>query len=479
MTSGWREKVEKDLGGAGFERTLVTKLPGSLRIQPLYDVADREGRTIRVGRAGAVSLAVVRWAGPGVDAPVVAGGGRWILGETSATDGLVEANGALRDRGEPLAHALDVHEGGGSVPLEVAVAIGRFLDGVRSTGRAPALGVAVGTEIFVEIAKLRALRALASRAAEALLGGPVAVRIAARTSLVSFSRIEPQTNALRATLGCVAAIVGGADLVATAPYDLLAPSTDPEVRARAERLAATTGLVATLESHLASTIDPAHGAYFVEALTADVCARAWDIVRELERAGGAAAAPGVWRERLAADAELRRRDAACGKLPRVGASRLAAPGAPAEGALHPLAAHVFRDTAAFEMLREVARPVSLVIAGDARKLGPREDYVRDVVAAWGARTDPLRYASVAEATEVVLRSALHDVVVVCVEDADFAVLSPLVRRLAQSAGSARAVVIAGRPGASEGALREAGARAFLHLGADLVAVAREIFGGAG
>lgn len=478
MSSGWREKVEKDLGGASFERALVTELAGGLRVEPLYDAY--RAVPVRVGRAGPVTLAVVQWSDRASAAPTVGGCARWMLGAPTATDGrdIVEADGVVCEAGESLAHAIDVHEGGGSIPLELGVSIARFIETVRETGRAPSLGVAVGTEVFVEIAKLRALRALASRAAEALLDAPVTVRVAARTSLVPFSRVEQQTNALRATLACVAALLGGADLVATAPYDLLAPSDDREVRERADRLAATTGLIATLESHLATTTDPCHGAYFVEALTAELCVRAWEVVRALEAAGGARAAEGIWRAKLATDAAARARDAARGKLPRVGASRFAAPGAPVEGPIHTLAAHVQRDTAAFEALRAVARPVSIVVAGDARKLGPRVDYVRDVVAAWGASAQMRRFASVDEACVAVRDAPLHDVVAVCVEDAELPALAPLLRALASASMPARAVVVAGRPGASEVPLREAGARAFVHVGADLVAVAREIFGGA-
>jgi methylmalonyl-CoA mutase len=475
MHRGWREKVERDLGGASFERTLVTELAGGLRIQPLYD----GGSGRRLGRAGDVELAVIQTS-PGDAGEALAGvEARWWLGTPPApVAGVVEERSSsavtVREAGRTVAHALDVVDAGGSVPLEVAVAVARFLDAIRAEGRAPALATALGTEVFVEVAKLRALRLLAGRAAHALLGQPAEIRVLARTSLVSFSRIEPETNALRATLGAVAGLVGGADLVATAPYDVLSePAHD---HARAERLASTTALIAVLESQLAATRDPAHGSYLVESLTDDIATAAWRVVRELEAAGGAAQAGERWRARLADEREERRRAAVKGKLPRVGASRLAAADAPVAGSIRPSLAQVERDTAAFEALRDerLAGPIAVIVAGDGRKLAPRADYVREVASTWGSAVELLRFATLADAAGAVAGGAVAPgrPVAVCVEDAAFPELAPLVRALAP-----RPVVVAGRPGPHEPTLRDAGARTFVFVGADLPAVARELFDG--
>ncbi|MBN8616228.1 MAG: hypothetical protein J0L92_36900, partial [Deltaproteobacteria bacterium] len=325
MLDAWRQRLAKE--GIDASRGLVTELPGGVRLAPLYEEA---ARRLRVVRSSPVTLASVEHGdsdAPRVD-PSVA---RWVLGSpTKQGEGeVVEERGArtlVHEGTHAAVHAIDVHEAGGSIPLEIAVSIGRWLDALREGRRDAPIAVAVGTEMFVEIAKLRAIRTLAQRSALAM-GHAASVRILARASVVAHSRIEPETNALRSTLSVLASMLGGADLVAAAPYDLLSP-LEGEARARSSRLAGTTGLVAALESHLALADDPLHGAYFVETLTAELSEAAWAIVRQLERDGGAAAATDRWRALLADDAQARRKSAAMGKLPRVGASRLARVEAP-------------------------------------------------------------------------------------------------------------------------------------------------------
>lgn len=486
MYDAWRSKVERDLGGVAFERALVTQLDGGLRIAPLYEAG---GPSQWLGRSGEVALAAMALAGHEAPLPtnelpakeLLANERRWSLrGEASTTNAgepgdIAEASSAsgtaLHEGGAGLAHALDVHDRGGSAVLEIAVALARWLEALRA-GHDTALAVAVGSEVFVEAAKLRALRSLAGRAGRAIGRSGDRVRILARTSLVGFSRIEPETNALRTTLSVLAAMLGGAEVVAAAPYDLLCP-LEGSAHARAARLASTTGLVASLEAHLTSVEDPLHGAYFVEALTRELTEASWGIVRELERRGGIAAAEDHWRDLLARDARTRHERVVTGRLPRVGATRLARADAPMLGPVHPWLAHVVRDAAPFEALRDehVARATTILVVGDAKKTAPRADYLRETLSTWGAPTQRALLADPSAALSS-LQGTLEDAVVVCAEDATFAQLPALVRAL-RARG---AVAVAGKPGAHEAALREAGAHTFVHLGVELPACARAFYG---
>jgi len=477
MAAGWRERVERDLGGASFERALVTELAGGLRVQPLYEAA-----VASFVPGGATELAVVAVGGGAGPVPV-ANERVWRIG--AGEGALLERhdgeNTRLWEAGREVAHGIDVHDAGGSIPLELGVALARWLDALRAGHTEAAIGVAVGPEMFVEVSKLRALRSLATRAGTALLGSAPRVRLVSRSSLVPFSRIEEETNALRATLSAVAAIVGGADLNGIAPFAALTGDAAAESTAsRAARLAATTGLVARFESHLDATMDPAHGSYLVEALTRDIASATWTVVRDLESQGGAARSPDRWRTRLVDESQARAAAAAAGKLPRVGASRLARHDAPLAPPVAAALAHVVRDAAPFESVRDerLARPTTLIVAGDARRTAARADYVRDVLACWGAPQESLRFASIDAAVAAIGADAgvvRTEAVALCVEDADFERLGPLVHLLARDGELPRAVLVAGRPGPHEAGLRAAGARSFVHLGSDLPRAARTFF----
>lgn len=475
----WRQAVERELGNRELDRVLVLELPGALKVPSLPDpvaqprrVADTRTRHALVavqGRATRrladeciwmIDRSLDKPPGDRSDAAVQ----EWRLG--SAVH--------IRWCGNEVAHALDVHESGASIPLEVAVAVARYLDALRSGRDSTPLGVAVGPEVFLEVAKLRALRSLARRAAKALTGRNVELRIVSRTSLRSFSRIEEETNAIRATLGTLAAIIGGSDVHATAPFDILAGSASPsQTSEKADRLAATTGLIAALEAYADAPADPTYGSHFVEFMTREIQDLAWEIVRDSERQGGARAAEAPWRARIAEEARARSEAAARGSVARVGASRFARYDAPLAPPVDELFAHILREASPFEELREraVARSTRVLSVGDARALAARESFVAEILGCFGARVERSHVRSMSEACERA-HGVAEDAVALCVLDADFGDLAPLVSRLANG----RAVLVAGHPGTHETALRDAGARAFLYVGSDLPAVARAFYG---
>ncbi len=144
--------------------------------------------------------------------------------------------------------------------------------------------LSVSGHFFAQIAKLRAARLLWSKVVAAAGGSAEAQRMAlhARTATFTKSVRDPWVNMLRGTAESFAAIAGGADSVATAPFDeCLGPSD-----AFARRIARNTQLVLREESHLHRVVDPAGGSYYVEALTDSLARAAWEAFREVERHGG-------------------------------------------------------------------------------------------------------------------------------------------------------------------------------------------------
>lgn len=143
--------------------------------------------------------------------------------------------------------------------------------------------VAVGSDVFTEVAKMRALRWTWARVASAIEGAPVrAPWIHAETSLRTLSKRDPWTNMLRGTNQTIAAILGGVDAVTTRAFDEAVGSSN----AVGARLARNTATILLEESHLADVVDPVGGSYYVEALTESLARAAWQTFQAIEAAGG-------------------------------------------------------------------------------------------------------------------------------------------------------------------------------------------------
>jgi len=211
----------------------------------------------------------------------------------------------------------------GATPVrELAVAITTgvaYLRAAEAAGLEPARAasqieftLSVGTNQFGEIAKLRAFRRLWARVLE-LSGVAEEDRrsfLLARTSDRMLAGIDPWSNMLRATTAGFAAAVGGAEGLTVTPFDTVVADA---VGAAApgglgRRIARNTQLVLQEESALRRVADPAGGSWYVESLTDATARAAWDLVTEIEGAGGAITAlvDGRWESELAEQADRRR-----------------------------------------------------------------------------------------------------------------------------------------------------------------------------
>jgi methylmalonyl-CoA mutase len=179
---------------------------------------------------------------------------------------------------------------------------------------------ALRTDLFMELAKLRAARSLWSRVVAACGGSEAAGRmhIHARTSPADRTARDPWVNLLRSTTEAFTAAVGGADSVHVGPFDEAIGSPDDFSR----RIAFNTQLLLREESHLDAVADPAGGSWYVEALTEQLIEAAWAELQAIEAAGGMAAVleSGWLAERIAAVAAGRARAVAQRKDPITGVS---------------------------------------------------------------------------------------------------------------------------------------------------------------
>ncbi len=144
--------------------------------------------------------------------------------------------------------------------------------------------IGIGTHHFLAVAKLRAARQVWSRVVEASGGSRQAqqMRIQTRTADRVLTRHDPYVNLLRNAVAIFAAGVGGADAITSVPFDARIGLPDDFSR----RVARNTVHVLQEESHLHRVVDPAGGSWFIDQLTEELAAKAWEIFQETERQGG-------------------------------------------------------------------------------------------------------------------------------------------------------------------------------------------------
>lgn len=146
------------------------------------------------------------------------------------------------------------------------------------------LSLSVGTNLFVEIAKLRACRMVWSRLIE-LSDIPESngfPPMHLHTSDSSRTVHNRHINLLRGTVEAFASIAGGCDSLTISPLDHASGLVDQF----SLRMARNTQLILAEESHLGAVIDPAGGSYYVERLTDSIAEQAWNKFREIETMGG-------------------------------------------------------------------------------------------------------------------------------------------------------------------------------------------------
>ena len=146
---------------------------------------------------------------------------------------------------------------------------------------------AIGSNFFMEVAKLRAARLLWSTLmAEKFSPGESEVADAAHAlpdfRCVSLTADGPYNNIMRVTLQALAAALGGTQSLHTNSFDeALALPTDFSAG-----IARNTQLVLQEESRITDVVDPLAGSYYVEKLTADLADEARKLIEEVEEMGG-------------------------------------------------------------------------------------------------------------------------------------------------------------------------------------------------
>jgi methylmalonyl-CoA mutase N-terminal domain/subunit len=146
------------------------------------------------------------------------------------------------------------------------------------------------SDFFEEIAKYRAARRIWHKAVIERYGAKSprtwALRFHAQTAGCSLTAQQPMNNVVRTALQALSAVLGGTQSLHTNSLD--------EAWALPTEFAATIALrtqqIIAHETGVTNTVDPLGGSYFVEALSNEVEAGAWDYIRKIDSMGGMVAA---------------------------------------------------------------------------------------------------------------------------------------------------------------------------------------------
>lgn len=141
--------------------------------------------------------------------------------------------------------------------------------------------VAIGSNYFFEIAKLRALRLLFKTIASAY-NHDLDCMILATPSRRNKTIYDYNTNLIRTTSECMSAVLGGANVIANLPYDSLYHK-DNEF---GDRLARNQLLILQQEAYFDKVDNPSDGSYYIESLTNQLAEKALGLFKEIEKCGG-------------------------------------------------------------------------------------------------------------------------------------------------------------------------------------------------
>lgn len=192
-----------------------------------------------------------------------------------------------------------MHEAGAPAEIELAYTLADGMEYLR-TGLTAGLDIdefaprlsffwGIGMNHFMEIAKMRAGRLLWSKIVKSF--GPrddksMALRTHCQTSGYSLTEQDPFNNVARTCIEAMAAAFGGTQSLHTNALDeAIALPTDFSAK-----IARDTQKYLQQETEITWAVDPWAGSYYVEYLTGELVRRAWQLIEEVEAAGGMARA---------------------------------------------------------------------------------------------------------------------------------------------------------------------------------------------
>jgi methylmalonyl-CoA mutase N-terminal domain/subunit len=193
----------------------------------------------------------------------------------------------IREAGSTAVQELAFTLANGIAYAQAAVAVGLSPD---EFGERLSFFFNAHNHFFQEVAKFRAARRLWARIMRDRFGATnpkaLALKFHAQTGGSTLTAQQPENNVVRVAIQALSAVAGGAQSIHTNAYDeaLALPSE------RSARIALRTQQLIANEAGGTDTADPLGGAYFIEALTDELEAKAGELLERIDDLGGAVAA---------------------------------------------------------------------------------------------------------------------------------------------------------------------------------------------
>lgn len=337
----------------------------------------------------------------------------------------------------------------------------------------------VGSNFFMEIAKLRAGRMLwATIVNEYKPTGKEAAKMVVHCETSEFNKTiyDPYVNMLRTQTEAMSAALGACHSMTVQPFDKVFRTPNEF----SERIARNQQLLLKEESYLSMIMDPGAGSYYIENLTDSIAREAWKLFVEIEEKGGylSALKAGEIQAQIKVSATAKskavanRREIFLGtnQYPNAGETMaesveaaLVNPPEAKVGDVEPI--QLFRGAEAFEALRLATeksdkRPkVFMLTYGNLAMRLARSQFSANFFGCAGYEIiDNLGFASVEEGVEAALKTKA-DIVVLCSSDDEYTIAAPAA--FEKLNGKAQ-FVVAGAPACMD-ELKAKGIAHFVHV----------------
>ncbi len=402
---------------------------------------------------------------------------------------LLEMNGCMKNFKVINVNGIVLHNAGATIVQELAYTLNlaneymayctdQGLKAEKVASRMQ-LTLSVGSNYFMEIAKLRAARLLWSTMIEQYKPEcDCAYKIHINTVASTWNKTlyDPYVNMLRSTTEGMSAVIGGSDSISLQPFDVAYKESDEFSR----RISRNVQVILKEEAFMDRVVDPAAGSYYVENLTNSIAENAWKLFQEVEQQGGALESIENGSIRAAIEESCQKRDIniatrryillGTNQYPNINETMLDKiehiKNDDCEGL------KTYRGATAFEKLRLETenyaknnhRPsVYLLKLGNLAMRQARAGFITNFFGCAGYQIiEPAGFATVEEGVKAV-SEANPDLIVVCSSDDEYATLGVEAAKQCKSNFPNTPFIVAGNPTECLDTLTEAGTDDFIHV----------------